>query len=469
MSRIVSRGQTRALAVVAAGARNAGRGQLRAFGSAAGNNETSHSEIQSSRELLRVNSGIDNGEPERTSLHFKVNHTPGALEDVLKHFKDNSINLTRIESRPSKFDASTSEFYVDFEGEATDPKVTSLLDALKATCKEMQVTGPRTVPWFPRHISDLDSFSQKTLDAGAELESDHPGFSDMTYRTRRAAIVENAGTYKFGQEIPRVDYSEDEIKTWGAVYRRLKELFPKHACKEYNQILELLEHNCGYGDDNIPQLEDVSQFLKKCTGFQLRPVAGLLSARDFLNALAFRTFFSTQYIRHHSMPLYTPEPDVVHELMGHAPLLADPDFAELSQQYGLASLGASDSDIVRLATCYWFTVEFGVYRQGEDYKAYGAGLLSSFGEMEWSCAKKAEGEKGPQYLPWNPAVAAEFEYPITEYQPTYFVADSLADATEKLKEFSENQIVRPFRVSYLPYSQSIHTDRLVKRDTYEGA
>jgi len=256
----------------------------------------------------------------------------------------------------------------------------------------------------------------------------------------------------------------------------MEPLLDKYACREYLESFQKMKEYCGYTSDSIPQAQDITAYLQNTTNFRLRPVAGLLSSRDFLNGLAFRVFFSTQYIRHHSKPLYTPEPDICHELLGHAPMFANSYFADFSQEIGLASLGASDDDILKLARCYWYSVEFGLCKQQDEsegdnektstvttsIKAYGAGLLSSFGELEYACAGYSshdEQQQRPEYREWDPTYAAEIDYPITRYQPVYFVAESLQDATEKMREFCDNSLERrPFFPSYDSKSGWIHTD-----------
>jgi len=330
----------------------------------------------------------------------------------------------------------------------------------------MLILDEREVPWFPRHREDLDKIANRVLDAGTDLDSDHPGFNDPVYRARRGVLAQIALDHRNGREIPRIEYTPEEIEVWGTVMARLEPLHEKHACSKFNEIWPLLKKHCGYAYDNIPQAEDISRFLTMRTGFQIRPCAGLLSSRDFLNGLAFRVFFSTQYIRHGSTPLYTPEPDICHELIGHVPMYADPDFADLSQEIGLASLGASDEDIVKLARLYWYTIEFGLAKENGGVKAYGAGLLSAFGELEYACSpeRPAGGvDHSPELKPFDPMDAGNLDFPITTYQPTYFVAESLSDIKVKLRKFCED-LPKPFHARYNALTGSVWVDRAVRTE-----
>ncbi|KAJ2848957.1 hypothetical protein IWW36_002973 [Coemansia brasiliensis] len=400
------------------------------------------------------------GNIQSITLFILLQEQVGALNECLQVLKECNVSMTRIESRPSKSVESGYEFLIDIDMQLKDA-VQNVIEEIKkvdivrdvhnvSSLEGLNDTefAAEKVPWFPRKISDLDTFINKVLEFGKELSSDHPGAQDPVYRQRRQEIVEKARMYRTGQPLPRIEYTEKEKNTWKYLYTRLHDLYPKYACHNYRQMFDLLEQKSIFTPDEIPQIEDISNFLKERTGFTLRPVMGQLSSRDFLSSLAFRVFHSTQYVRHHSDPLYTPEPDCCHEFLGHVPMLADPCFAELAQEIGLASLGASDEDIKRLAAIFWYTVEFGICRENGDIRVYGAALLSSYGELEYAFTKI------PEKRSFEPSEVANQTYPLTEYQPIYFITNSFCDATSKLRDFSMT-IERPFQIRYDPYTQTV--------------
>ncbi|KAI3377177.1 hypothetical protein L3Q82_009093 [Scortum barcoo] len=398
------------------------------------------------------------------TIIFSLKNEVGGLVKALKLFQEKHVNLIHIESRKSKRRNSDFEIFVDCD---TDHEQLKELTQLLKTHTDVVEISPfdnstlpdedmAGVPWFPKKISDLDLCANRVLMYGSELDADHPGFKDNIYRKRRKYFADLAMSYKHGDPIERINFTTEEVRTWGVVYRELNKLYPSHACKEYLKNLPLLTEYCNYSEDNIPQLEDVSHFLRERSGFIIRPVAGYLSPRDFLAGLAFRVFHCTQYVRHSSEPLYTPEPDTCHELLGHVPLLAEPSFAQFSQEIGLASLGASDDAVQKLATCYFFTVEFGLCKQDSKLRAYGAGLLSSISELKHALSGKAH------ILPFDPMVTCNQECMITTFQQAYFVSQSFEEAKDKMRsllrcicrEFAKT-IRRPFTVRYNPFTQSV--------------
>eukprot|EP00891_Asterochloris_glomerata_P001106 jgi/Astpho2/1106/fgenesh1_pm.00020_%23_3_t len=262
----------------------------------------------------------------------------------------------------------------------------------------------------------------------ADLAEDHPGFQDPGYKRRRMEIANLARDHEVGDPIPRIDYTPEERQTWATVLQELTRLYPTHACNEFLSNWPKFD----FKEDEVPQLEDMSRILKQHTGWQIRPVAGLLHPRDFLNGLAFKTFHSTQYMRHHSKPSYTPEPDLCHELLGHVPMLADPEYCDLAHNIGIASLGADEKQIWHLTKIYWYTVEFGVVREDGEIKAFGAGVLSSFAELAHMRSGRVD------FQPFNPFVPQPKMRYKDGCQNQLFVLDSFHDGADKLHKYCES-------------------------------
>jgi phenylalanine-4-hydroxylase len=257
-----------------------------------------------------------------------------------------------------------------------------------------------------------------------ELPDDHPGFSDPEYRARRAAIAAVGEKYRSGDPIPDVEYVPEEDEVWRVVSKELAVKHQKYACRAYLEGADALTLPA----DRVPQLREVDERVHALSGFHIEPVPGLVPTRVFYGSLARRTFLSTQYIRHHSVPFYTPEPDIVHEIIGHANMLANPTFADLYEEAGKASVRAeSDEALSFFSKVFWFTLEFGVLHEDGELKAYGAGLLSSYGEIEVF--------RNAEIRAWDIPAMGTLDYDITRYQPVLFGAESFDHMVKDLTEF----------------------------------
>ena len=388
----------------------------------------------------------DLSRPNKSGLSLIIEEKPGTLLQFQEIFTKNNINITYQTHKVKKFtnlNSKSLEIFIDFDGKTSDTNIKNALIELKSKTTSFNPVIIDEIPWFPKTITDLNLIGRKVLTGGEQLSSDHPGFNDLTYLKRRDEIVQISNSYNMehGENIPIVKYTAEENQVWNYLWNILIPLYKKHACEEVVENLNNFILNGILSEKEVPQIKKISQYLKKKTNTIFRPVAGLLSQREFLNGLAFRVFHSTQYIRHKSKPLYTPEPDIVHETLGHAVLFANKDFADFSQEIGLASLTASDEDILKLASIYWFTIEFGLCLQNNQTKIYGAGILSSASEIEWSLSDK------PKYHKFDLNVLAVYPYSVTDIQENYFLAPSFLEMKKEVMRYVED-IKKPFKILY---------------------
>ncbi|WP_330183229.1 phenylalanine 4-monooxygenase [Nocardia sp. NBC_01503] len=261
-------------------------------------------------------------------------------------------------------------------------------------------------------------------DVMVHLSDEHPGVHDPEYRTRRNAIAALALDYRPGGPVPQIDYTDAEQQVWRIVSAELARKRKQYASAEVIEAAERLD----LPTDHIPQLDEVTSKLFPRTEFRYAPAAGLVPLREFFGSFSERIFHSTQYIRHHSAPLYTPEPDAVHEILGHANQLASPRFAAIYETVGAAvNRLTTDRALKFLADVFWFSMEFGVVREHGEIRCYGAGLLSSFGEIEEF--------REARLRPLDIREMGTAVYDITHYQPILYCAESIAEIEDVVGDF----------------------------------
>jgi len=240
-------------------------------------------------------------------------------------------------------------------------------------------------------------------------------------------------------------YSEENQETWRRLYARIRPEWESHAHPKFMQGVE----NLMLDPDQIPRLGDVNRFLEPLTAFKAKAVSGYIPAYIFFDCIRTRNFPTTITIRDGAKLDYLPEPDIFHDIAGHVPMHTDRRFADVLVRFGEVARAAArraqhltvrdeherlaivESNIRAMARFFWYTVEFGLMRDGSDLKVYGSGLLSSRGEIEHAIESPTV-QRYPVQLEW--IINQYFE--IHHYQELLFIVDSfdhLFDLVDQLE------------------------------------
>jgi phenylalanine-4-hydroxylase len=251
-----------------------------------------------------------------------------------------------------------------------------------------------------------------------ELEPGHPGLGDEGYVARRRGLFGTCRAARLaGEPPPLIAYTDEEQRIWREVTPKLEELHVRHASRIYLQAKRDLK----ISEREIPQLRHLDAHLQRASGMHLVPAEGPIPYRTFYRYVAQRGFPCTQFIRHGSKPEFTPEPDMIHDCLGHVPPLLNPDYAALLTLIGRAAVEVATGDhVLALKRLSWFSIEFGLIDEGGATKVFGAGILSSIGEIPNSLFST-----GVERRPFVTSEVIETDYDPSRMQDLLFVLPSL--------------------------------------------
>ncbi len=254
----------------------------------------------------------------------------------------------------------------------------------------------------------------------------HPGLADVDYMRRRRMFFYLARDHRLrGLPSPQIAYVPQETHLWREISERLDALHVQTAAAIYREGKRAL----GLSSERVPQLGELERILLARSGVRLVPAEGLLHGKTYFELWGDRIMPCTQFLRHDDQPEYTPEPDVIHDVIGHVPPLMDPEYASLIELIGQAARRATPDQLEELVRFYWFTIEFGLLEEAGEVRVLGAGILSSIGETEHYLS----GDARIVDFALDHVLATAFD--TTELQPTLFCAPSLQaimDAADEL-------------------------------------
>jgi phenylalanine-4-hydroxylase len=257
-------------------------------------------------------------------------------------------------------------------------------------------------------------------------------------------------------------YTPAEHAVWDTLFARQTGMLDGRVTSAFRRGLDVLRLSRA----GIPDFVELSQRLEALTGWRVVAVPGLVPDAVFFEHLANRRFVAGRFIRRPDQLDYLQEPDVFHDLFGHVPLLSDPAFADYMQAYGAGGLRAQQfGALEKLARLYWYTVEFGLIREGGGLKLYGAGIVSSFGE-----SKFALDDPSPNRIAFDLERVMRTGYRIDDYQQSYFVIDSFEQLRRQTADVDFAPVYRRLeQLSVLTPDAVLPADTLITRGTMAHA
>lgn len=272
--------------------------------------------------------------------------------------------------------------------------------------------------------------------AELELYPGTPGLEDASYVQRRREIFARCRQHRLNKlGPPLIAYTAEETRIWREVSTQLDELHRRHACGVYLQAKDAL----GISATEIPQMRHLSDRLRRETRMHLVPAEGSIPYRTFYSYIAERGFPVTQFLRHGSHPEFTPEPDMIHDCLGHVPPLMNQDYAEVLTLIGRAAFTTPNPEqVLALKRFSWFSIEFGLIEEAGETKVFGAGILSSTGEIPFSLSAKVERR------PFVTDEVIATDYDPSRMQDLLFIIPSYAFLRHEVE-----QLVRRFGIPVL--------------------
>ncbi len=259
-----------------------------------------------------------------------------------------------------------------------------------------------------------------------DLPKNHPGLSDESYIRRRKMFFYLARDLRMrGIPSPMMTYTGEELALWTEIFTELNGLHDRAASELFLAGREALNLRA----DRIPQLGELAATLQRTTGFSIAPAEGLLPGRSYFDYWSDGIMPCTQFLRHPSQPAYTPEPDIIHDVVGHVPPLVDKHYSEIVRSFGQLSRIASDEAMEAIVRLYWFTIEFGMIEERGKLKILGAGILSSIGETKYVMDRK------PEFRPFSIEEIINTPFDPTRMQDKLFVLPSLDAVDAAVQRF----------------------------------